>query len=69
MKKSIKKDNTKTLRLLKDKDQALNLKPIILEDFGVEINKNNNKLYYISNNNTKLITCNFISIKKLIYIN
>ena len=69
MEKSIKKDNTETLRLLKSKDQALNSESIILEDPRVEINKNNNKLYYISNNNTKLITRNLVSVKKLIYIN
>ena len=69
VKESIKKDNTKTLRLLKGKDQALNLKPIISEDSGVEINKDNNKLYYTSNNNAELITRNLVSVKKLIYIN
>ena len=67
--KFIKKDNTKILRLLKDKDWVLNLEPTILENPGIEINKDNNKLHYISNNNTKLITRNPISIKKLIYIN
>ena len=69
MEKSIKKDNTKTLRLLKGKDQAPNSEPIILEDPGIETNKNNNKLHYISNNNAVLITRNPISVKKLIYIN
>ena len=69
MEEFIKKNNTKTLRLLKGKDQVLSLKSTILEDPRIETNKNNNKLYYISNNNTKLITRNSMSIKKLIYIN
>ena len=69
MKEFIEKDNTKTLRLLKGKDQVLNLEPTILENPEVETNKNNNKLYYISNNNAKLIARNPISVKKLIYIN
>ena len=69
MEESIKKDNTKIFKLLKSKDQVLNSEPIILKDPGVKINKNNNKLYYISNNNAKLITCNLVSVKKLIYIN
>ena len=69
VKEFIKKNNTKTLRLSKSKDQVLNLKSIILEDPKIEINKNNNKLHYISNNNAELITRNLESIKKLIYIN
>ena len=32
--KSIKKDNTKTLRLLKSKDRALNSEPTILKNLG-----------------------------------
>ena len=67
--KFIEKDDTETLRLLKSKDQALDSKPIILEDPGIETNKDNNKLYYISDNNAELITRNPISVKKLIYIN
>ena len=67
--KSIKKNNIKTLKLLKGKDEAPSLEPIILKDPKIEINKNNNKLYYINNNNTKLLTYNFISVKKLMYIN
>ena len=35
----IKKDNTKTLKLLKSNNKALNSKLTILEDPGVEINK------------------------------
>ena len=69
MEKFIKKDDTKTLRLLKGKDRAPNSEPIISEDPRIETNKDNNKLYYISNNNTKLITCNSISVKTLVYIN
>ena len=69
MKESIKKDNTETLKLLKGKDQALNSESITSEDPGVKTNKNNNKLHYINNNNTELITRNPISVKKLMYIN
>ena len=69
VKESIKKDNTETLKLLKSKDQALNLKSIILKDPGVETNKDNNKLHYISNNNAELIARNPASVKKLMHIN
>ena len=69
MEESIKKDNTETLKLLKGKNQALNLKPTILENSKVKTNKNNNKLHYTNNNNTKLIARNSISVKKLIHIN
>ena len=69
MEEFIKKDNTKTLRLSKGKDQALNSESIILEDPGVEINKDNNKLHHISNNNAELIARNLVSVKKLMHIN
>ena len=69
MEKFIKKDNTKILRLLKDKDRALNSEFTTSKDPRIEINKNNNKLYYTSNNNAELITHNSISIKTFIYIN
>ena len=44
MEEFIEKDNTKTLRILKDKDWALNSEPTILKDPGIKTNKNNNKL-------------------------
>ena len=69
VKRFIKKNNTETLRLLKGRDQASNLEPTILEDPEVKTNKDNNKLYYTSNNNAELITYNLVSVKKLMYIN
>ena len=69
MEKFIKKNDTETLRLLKGKGWALNSKSTILGNPGIEINKNNNKLYCTSNKNAELIICNSISVKKLIYIN
>ena len=69
VKKSIKKNNIKTLRSLKGKDQASSSEPTILKDPKIEINKNNNKLYHINNNDTKLIARNPISVKKLMHIN
>ena len=69
VKEFIKKDNIKILRPLKGKDTVLNSESITSEDPKVETNKDNNKLYYISNNNAKLITRNPVSVKKFIYIN
>ena len=69
MEESIKKNNTETLRPLKNKNQALNLEPTTLKDSRVKTNKNNNKLHHINNNNAELITRNPASVKRLIHIN
>ena len=44
IKEFIEKDNIKILRLLKDKDWALNLEPITLENPKIETNKDNNNV-------------------------
>ena len=69
MEKSIEKDNTEILKLLKSKNQALNLKSITSKDPGVETNKDNNELYHTSDNNAKFIARNPTSVKRFMHIN
>ena len=66
---SIKKDDTKTLRSLKGKDQALNLEPTTSEDPGVETNEDDDELHRTSDDDAELIARNPASVKKLMHVN